>query len=103
MPGGDIVAYVFGGGDGLAVLLLNRLPTGIDSGTIARAVQGLSPGEKVGSLLWQETSAFFLVEKDDGSRGKVFALGRGFGGRGVVFTKDCRVDARLLGFHNFSV
>ena len=87
MLGGDLLADVLDGGDGLAGAVVDGLAAGVDAGEIAGVRDGLGPGEKIGGLVVVEAAAFFLIEKDDGVGGEVFALGGGDGCCGVFFAE----------------
>lgn len=98
--GGDVVADVLGGGDGLSMAFVNGLPAGVDPGEIVGVGYGFGPGEKIGGLFGQEAASFFLIEKKNSARGKVFALGAGDGGSGVVLAEGCWRRARFLRLRN---
>ena len=80
---GDEFADVLDGGDGFAGGVVDGLAAGVDAGEIVCVGDGFGPGEEVGGLVVVEAAAFFLIEKEDGVGGEVFALGGGDGCGGV--------------------
>ena len=94
MLGGDLLADVLDGGDGLAGSVVDGLAAGVDAGKIAGVRDCLGPGEQVGGLLGGEAAALFLIEKEDGVGGEVFALCRGDGGCCVLLLQGRRAWCR---------
>ena len=93
---GDEFADVLDGGDGFAGGVVDGLAAGVDAGKIVGVSDGLGPGEEVGGLVVVEPAAFFLIEKEDGVGGEVFALGGGDGGGGVSWLRARRVGCRRV-------
>ena len=73
-----ILADIFRGDD--IVVIFRCDPGAIDSGTESGGDHTVDPGVDISLLLWQHASALFLVEEDDGVRGKPFAAGGSGGG-----------------------
>ena len=95
-----------GDGDGLAVgafAVGDGLAAGVDAGAVGGAGDGLGPGEQVRGLFGEQAAAVFLIEEEDGARGKAFALGGGDGGGGVLAGERGGWFAGLLGAENLFV
>ena len=65
MLGGNVAADVLRRGDGVAVALVDGLTAGVDAGTKAGASDGFGPSQTDNRLLGRQTSAFFLIEKEN--------------------------------------
>src|SRR5208337_3880125 len=70
LPSLGILTDVFGGYDGGSGIFPGRNARTIDSGGKVRGSHSINPGMKISALLAQKPATLFLVEEDDGMRGK---------------------------------
>ena len=103
MLGGDMVANVLGGGDGVAVTFVDRLAAGVDAGSVTGAGNGLGPCKQVSGLFGKEAATFFLIEKEHRAGREMLALSRRDGGVSIILTKGGGADVRSLGLQDFVV
>jgi hypothetical protein len=100
---GDEFAEVLDGGNGLAGGVVDGLAAGVDAGKIAGVRDGLGPREEVSGLICVEAAAFFLIEKDDGVSGEVFAACGCDGGGGVLHAESGGSGAGAFGAGDLGV